>query len=83
METASFRHARSHNVCSLDRVEGAREDRPALRCFETVNRILCDDRMTGALAGCTARRRSAAHTECGCAKWMCEMGCSIRFIVQF
>ena len=47
METASFRHARSHNVYFLDRVEGAREDHPALRRFETVNRTLCDDRMTG------------------------------------
>ena len=48
METASFRHARSHNVYFLDRVEGAPEDHPALRRFETVNRTLCDDRMTGA-----------------------------------
>ena len=47
METASFRHARSHNVYFLDRVEGAPEDHPALRRFETVNRTLCDDRMTG------------------------------------
>lgn len=47
MATASFRHARQHNIYFRDSVEGLPDDHPALAKVETVNHTLCADQLTG------------------------------------
>lgn len=44
--TASYTHARTHNVYFLDRVAGLDDSHPALRKFRTINHTLCDDQLT-------------------------------------
>jgi len=47
MATASFRHARKHNIYFRDTVEGLSEDHPALAKVETVNHTLTADQLAG------------------------------------
>lgn len=47
MESASFRHARSHNVYFKDSMPGIGNDHPAMVKFKTVNHTLCADQLEG------------------------------------
>ena len=48
--TASYRHARRHNIYFRKTVEGLPPDHPALAEFETVGSTLCADQIEGGLA---------------------------------
>ncbi len=45
MARDSFRHARSHNIYFLDKVEGLADDHPALTKCDTVNHTICGDQI--------------------------------------
>jgi hypothetical protein len=47
MDSASYRHARRHNVYFRDEVPGLAADHPALKQFQTVNYTLCADQLVG------------------------------------
>ncbi|MDG1737512.1 MAG: 2OG-Fe(II) oxygenase [Paracoccaceae bacterium] len=47
MTTASFRHARSHNVYFKDEMPGIDVNHPAMVKLETVNHTLCADQLEG------------------------------------
>ncbi len=47
MASASFRHARTHNVYFLDHVAGLPADHPALQTVESINHTLCADQVLG------------------------------------
>jgi len=47
MDTASFNHARTHNVYFKKDVPGLTPDHPALKLFETSNNTLCADQLPG------------------------------------
>jgi hypothetical protein len=47
MDTASFRHARSHNVYFKDAMPDVDNDHPAMVKVETVNHTLCADQVEG------------------------------------
>ena len=49
-ETASFTHARNHNIYFDDEIEGLETGHPALRRLTTVNRTICGDQIPGGLA---------------------------------
>ena len=49
METASFRHARRHNVYFRKSVPGLPPDHPALVEFDTSNNTLCADQVAGSV----------------------------------
>ena len=48
-ETASFIHARDHNIYFDDEIEGLEAGHPALARFTTVNRTICGDQIPGSL----------------------------------
>ena len=47
METASFKHARRHNVYFKDSMPGIDDNHPAMSKLETVNHTLCADQLDG------------------------------------
>jgi len=47
LATASFRHARSHNIYFRKSIPGLGADHPALRSFDTVNHTICTDQLAG------------------------------------
>lgn len=47
METASFRHARRHNIYFNDSMPDVDQDHPAMARFETLNHTLCADQLGG------------------------------------
>jgi len=47
MDSASYRHARRHNVYFKKDIPGLAADHPALKQFETVNYTLCGDQLAG------------------------------------
>lgn len=49
MESASYRHARRHNIYFRDEVPGLAADHPALKQFQTVNYTLCADQLPGSV----------------------------------
>ena len=49
LDTASFNHARRHNVYFEDRVDGLAADHPALAEAETVNHTICADQIADGL----------------------------------
>ena len=44
--TDAFTHSREHNIYFSDRVAGLPNDHPALKRFETTNRVLCADQLS-------------------------------------
>ena len=48
-DTASFTHARDHNIYFDDEIEGLETGHSALRRFKTVNRTICGDQIPGSL----------------------------------
>ena len=46
-ETASFTHARDHNIYFNDEIRGLEVSHPALARFTTVNRTICGDQIPG------------------------------------
>jgi len=49
LDSASYRHARRHNIYFKDEVPGLAADHPALRKVETVNYTLCADQLAGTI----------------------------------
>ncbi len=47
IDSASYRHARRHNIYFKKDIPGLTAEHPALRQFETVNYTLCADQLTG------------------------------------
>jgi hypothetical protein len=47
--SAAFTHQRSHNVYFLEKVQGLREDHPALTRFQTINHTVCGDQLAGSI----------------------------------
>ena len=48
-ETASFTHARDHNIYFNDEIRGLEVSHPALARFTTVNRTICGDQIPGSM----------------------------------
>ena len=48
-DTASFTHARNHNIYFDDEIEGPEAGHPALARFTTVNRTICGDQIPSSL----------------------------------
>ena len=48
-ETASFTHARDHNIYFNDDIRGLEVSHPALARFTTVNRTICGDQIPGSM----------------------------------
>ena len=48
-DTASFIHARDHNIYFDDEIEGLEAGHPALARFTTVNRTICGDQIPSSL----------------------------------
>ena len=49
LESASFTHAREHNIYFDDTIQGLDPDHPALRRHRTVNHTICADQIRGSL----------------------------------
>lgn len=47
IDSASYRHARRHNIYFKNQIPGLAADHPALQQFETVNYTLCADQLAG------------------------------------
>jgi hypothetical protein len=47
IDSASYRHARRHNIYFKNNIPGLAADHPALQQFETVNYTLCADQLAG------------------------------------
>ena len=48
-ESEAFTHARSHNIYFRKEIPGISADHPALKQFETINRTLCGDQISGVI----------------------------------